>query len=529
MSEPKGPPRSSEENDRLEKLQQEPTHATYYAPQNVANLSEEHKQYLIRRHGTFQLDPIPDASDADPYNWPKRRRVINLALVVFHAMMATFTASSIQSAFVLISQNLNVSLQRASYLTSLQIAILGGAPLFWKPISNRYGRRPVFLISLICSLAGNIGCANSHSFASMAACRAIVAFFISPAAAIGSGVVQETFFKHERGAYMGAWTLMVTIGVPIAPFIFGFVVQRGDYRWIYYILAITNGVQFILYVFFGPETRYIRKGGVHQGSALKQTYFQFGRIDPPPLRAIEFIQPLFLGRHLRVLIPASAYAMVFLFASVMVTVEVPQLFAAKFGFGPQALGLQFLGVIVGSLIGEVLGGRLSDLWMTIGTKRANGVRPATEHRLWLAYPGFVLAIVGIVVFLVQIDNLPDNGYTVTPIIGAAIAAAGNQIVTTILITYTVDNFPNEAPSVGVFITFVRQIWGFIGPFWYATALQATLLVLTMAGFLRCSPKPGCAPAPASLPRSSLLSPLCPRCCFNSSSRESPSKSETLRI
>lgn len=141
-------------------------------------------------------------------------------------MMSTFTAAAIQSAFVNIAEDLDVSVQRVSYLVSLFIAILGGAPLFWRPLSIRYGRRPVFLVSLLCSMVGNIGCANSHSYATMGLCRAITAFFISPAGAIGSAVVAETFFKKDRAGAMGVWTLMVTIGVPISPFIFGFVALR---------------------------------------------------------------------------------------------------------------------------------------------------------------------------------------------------------------------------------------------------------------------------------------------------------------
>lgn len=155
-------------------------------------------------------------------------------------MMGTFTAASIQCAFVDIAKDLHVSVQRASYLTSLVIAVLGGAPLFWRPLANTFGRRPIFMISLLCSLAGNIGCANSYSYATMALCRAITAFFISPAAAIGSAVVTETFFKKERATYMGAWTIMVTLGVPIAPFLFGFLALRISYRWIYYVLAIVS-------------------------------------------------------------------------------------------------------------------------------------------------------------------------------------------------------------------------------------------------------------------------------------------------
>ena len=214
-----------------------PAH-THINREEIDSLPPQHREYLLARHGTLDLEPIPDMSDADPYNWPHWKKVVNLLLVAFHAMMSTFTAASIQSAFENIAQDLGVSLQRATYLTSLQIAILGGAPLFWRPLSNRYGRRPIFLISLVCSLVGNIGCSESHSYASMGVCRAIVAFFISPAAAIGSAVVAETFFKENRARYMGIWTMLLTIGVPTSPFLFGFVAYRVDYRWIFRVLAI---------------------------------------------------------------------------------------------------------------------------------------------------------------------------------------------------------------------------------------------------------------------------------------------------
>jgi hypothetical protein len=34
-------------------------------------LSAAHKEYLLQRHGTLDLDPLPSASPADPYNWPR--------------------------------------------------------------------------------------------------------------------------------------------------------------------------------------------------------------------------------------------------------------------------------------------------------------------------------------------------------------------------------------------------------------------------------------------------------------------------
>lgn len=228
-----------------------------------------------------------------------------------------------------------------------------------------------------------------------------------------------------------------------------------------------NAGQFVLYIFFGPETVYVRSTANHSRSSFRAEYLTFRRIDPRAFTLWEFIQPLSMARHASVIIPSAAYAMVFLFGSVLVTVEIPELFQEKFDFTPEQLGLQFLGVIIGSLLGEQLGGSLSDYWMT---RRARQIHknPQPEFRLWLSYIGFLLTIVGAIVFLVRTEQAPHGHWNITPIIGVAIAAFGNQVVTTVLITYAVDCHHGEAASVGVFITFVRQIWGFIGPFWYVS-------------------------------------------------------------
>lgn len=124
-----------------------------------------------------------------------------------------------------------------------------------------------------------------------------------------------------------------------------------------------------------------------------------------------------------------------------------------------------ISVIVGTIVGEQIGGRMSDLWMSMRRRKLNGRSPEPEYRLWLSYFGFVLCVIGVVVFLVQLYNA-GHTWNVSPLIGVGIAAAGNQVVTTVLVTYAVDCYRQDASSVGVFITFVRQIWGFIGPFWY---------------------------------------------------------------
>lgn len=228
-----------------------------------------------------------------------------------------------------------------------------------------------------------------------------------------------------------------------------------------------NAVQLILWLLFGFETLYIRgQSAVRAGTASESYAAQmtrFRRINQSPLSPLDFIRPLRFFARPCVVLPAISYAMIFALTSVLITLEIPQLYPAKFGFNTQQTGLQFVGVIIGTVIGELIGGRLSDYWMAWGSKRREGVRPEPEFRLWLSYLAIVLAVVGSAVFLVCLGQATH--WTVVPLVGAAIAGVGNQIVTTVLITYAVDCYRDDAPSIGVFITFVRQIWGFIGPFW----------------------------------------------------------------
>lgn len=230
----------------------------------TSQLSQEHQSFLLDRHGTLDLNPIPSMDPADPYNWPSWKKGTNLALVSFHAFIGAFTASSLIAAFAELSESLDVSMQQASYLVSLQIAVLGGAPLFWKPLANQYGRRPIFLLSLLLTCVCNVGCAKSSDYASMAACRALAAFFISPAKALGSAVVMETYFQNERARCLGIWAVMVTLGIPVGPFIFGFVTYHVGYVWIYWILAIVSA-------FYGIYWDYTNSYYRRMGASLSYT------------------------------------------------------------------------------------------------------------------------------------------------------------------------------------------------------------------------------------------------------------------
>ncbi|KAH8799675.1 putative MFS transporter [Xylogone sp. PMI_703] len=468
----------------------EVTEGPIHVEENLSSLPPEHSQYLLHRHGTLDLSPLPTTNDADPYNWPNWKKNVNLVIVSFHAFMTTFTASSIIPAFDLLAQDLGVTIQDASYLVSLQILMLGIGPLMWKPFCRKYGRRPSWLLSTGLSLICNIGCAKGTSYGTMMICRILVAFFISPGGAFGSGVVSECFFAHERGQKMGIWAHVLSsyyVYPAIGPLTMGFVAQHLGWAWIYWIVTILNGAQFLAYFFLGPETIWKSPPNTALGAStsFQHTYLKFGVVSEAPIQLREFYEPLLLFKYATVALPAISYSNTFAFASILMTVEIPQTFGAKFGFNPQQLGLQFIGIIAGAIPGEFIGGTTSDLLQNRERKkRASAAAP--EYRLWGSYFGFATVIIGLWVFTIQLQHATQGHWNITPLVGVAFAAFGNQIITTILVTYAVDTHPEQSDNIGVFVNLVRYGWGFICPFWFPSMLKSLTLIGSgglMVGFL----------------------------------------------
>ena len=197
-----------------------------------------------------------------------------------------------------------------------------------------------------------------------------------------------------------------------------------------------NFVQFFVYLAVGSETRYMRSKSPQTSETVHPKTTLWQRKDPSPVTVSEIIDPIVIGRHLTVLLPTISYSVVFSFAGILLTVEIPQTFVPTFGLNPQELGLNFIALIIGAIIGEQSAGPLSDMLMKRRAKQL-GHKPAPEYRLWLSHLGFATAIIGLIVFGVQLQNATPGVWNVTPAVGAGIASFGNQVVTTVLVTCTI--------------------------------------------------------------------------------------------
>lgn len=94
---------------------------------------------------------------------------------------------------------MHVTVVEASYQTTICIVFAGVAPIFWSPLSNVYGRRPVLVLVTALGVAAHAASAAASSWGGILAARAFVGIGTSAGMGIGAAVVSDLYFMHERG------------------------------------------------------------------------------------------------------------------------------------------------------------------------------------------------------------------------------------------------------------------------------------------------------------------------------------------
>ena len=100
---------------------------------------------------------------------------------------------------MLLAESMGVTVKEASYSTTITSVFAGVVPLIYAPISNTYGRRPMYLIATAVGIAANAGCAVCESWTPFLVARACVGIGSSVGMGIGAAVITDLFYVHQRG------------------------------------------------------------------------------------------------------------------------------------------------------------------------------------------------------------------------------------------------------------------------------------------------------------------------------------------
>lgn len=202
-------------------------------------------------HLTFDEDDIEN-----PMNWSFARRTYITICAVLLVVNATFASASPSGCLESIQEYFGVSAEAAGLTITLFLLGYCAGPLIFAPLSEFYGRRPLFYITFTAYIAFNFLCAFAPNFGSLLVGRFLTGTFVAAPLSNAPGVLADLWQPLERGNAMAGFSLMVWAGPALGPIISGFLqLTKGSegWRWSFYVLLMLSGFTAI-FMFTLPET-----------------------------------------------------------------------------------------------------------------------------------------------------------------------------------------------------------------------------------------------------------------------------------
>ncbi|KAK0112114.1 hypothetical protein ONS96_001372 [Cadophora gregata f. sp. sojae] len=204
--------------------------------------------------GKIILTPQPEESGNDPLNWPTWRRDAALLSLGIYCMVGGGMTPILAAGFTNVADTYDVTVPKVALTTGLYMMGMGVGSVFASPTAILYGKRPVYLASAVIFIGTSIWCAASPSYNSLLVARIFQGVSVSPVECLPSATIAEIFFLHERAYRLGIYTLLLLGGKNLVPLVSAAIIERLDWRWVFWIVAMVVGFCGVLLFLFVPET-----------------------------------------------------------------------------------------------------------------------------------------------------------------------------------------------------------------------------------------------------------------------------------
>lgn len=327
-------------------------------------------------------------------------------------------------------------------ISALNYAGLAVGCVLLIPLVYKFGRRPLYLISLVIQFATAIWAAKANSVVEM-----MPLFFIQGfGGAISETIVQITiadlFFVHQYATMNGLFFFSQCIGAYIGPVIAGYIVVDQGWRWQWWWCAIFLGINLVMVFLFFEETSWVpvldgstinsdtnnsqglcgKKNGPEENAKIVKVM----SVTPGGLKASKpwserlrlytktqdsirhhFWQPfLFLMRIPAVIYAALTYGILLANVATIASVGSGWLFYPPYNFDAAAVGLFNLAPFIGALLASFIVAPLSDR-LIVRLARKNGGVYEAEMRLWPTIPCSMISVGGFLMFGIGIAQVNE--------------------------------------------------------------------------------------------------------------------------
>lgn len=193
-----------------------------------------------------------DGDDGNPREWPSRIKALQVLQIFIVALICPMASSIFAPAQDQISSDFQTSKQAVLAGQTCFMLGLGTGPLFLAPMSETFGRRPLFVICLGLFALVQIPVALSPNIATFIIFRTLSGLVGSVGVANGGGSIFDMFGIHERAVVLGIYLTGPLFGPTLGPLLGGLIVGSMGWRSIFWILLavsgiVTCGIYFFLY------------------------------------------------------------------------------------------------------------------------------------------------------------------------------------------------------------------------------------------------------------------------------------------
>lgn len=200
----------------------------------------------------FEID-FEDDEQGNPQNWPLWYKGVILGVMSYSTTTVVLFSTSYTSAIPGMMQAWGISDNEGILGVTTYLCGIATGSVILAPLSEMYGRRPIYIVALGCFLLFVLPCALATNTVTILVTRFFGAFCAAAMISNAPGSVNDIVDEEYRALAFSIWSIGPMNGPVIGPVVGGFVYQYLGWRWTNWVVMIVAGVAWVA-VSFIQET-----------------------------------------------------------------------------------------------------------------------------------------------------------------------------------------------------------------------------------------------------------------------------------
>ncbi|KAJ3829780.1 major facilitator superfamily domain-containing protein [Lentinula raphanica] len=490
---------SSSDTHTAQPTQDTTVDAVQSAARKAESIAGEEDKYTLGFDIGDPKNPKARERLTDRQNWSKARRWYLTILGGMLVLNATFSSSAPSGIAEALVDEFKLSEEVVTLTISLFVAGYCVGPLLWGPLSEEFGRRPVFIVSFFIYTMFQIGMALAKNTASLLVFRFLGGLFAASPLTNSGAIISDIWDAKIRGKALAIFTVAPFAGPALGPTVAGFIYVSGtSWRWLFWVLTIFAGVCWILIIFTLPETYapiiLVHKAQQRRKEGDTRCYAPMELTKKTVSQQVEHV----LARPFRMLFQepmllAATIYMSFVYGCLYLLFEAyPIVFTEGHGFNAGISGLMYLPLMLGGVIA------VSTYLLTFSPRYEREVKRCSPHPV---APEFriEMALIAAPIYAASFfwfawTSSPSISFW-APLIAGGAMGFGISWIFLSLFNYIIDTYLMTAASALAANTVVRSLFGAgfplfasqmydkLGPQWASSLLGFIALAMVPIPFI----------------------------------------------